>query len=246
MRLVWISEVHVQPAPPSGGGRFTLLSRTDVLRRKQRPAAVMPVVKIVALLGPPLFVPVSAAHRRVRSGNRMDRRRLLPIMGHPRTGGVCRDLSQRPADDQAARREAGGPGRRKGEGKPRPGAVRREPPDDCALRLCGAGAGRGRHGPEARCRECLGTGHDGRTTGDRRIDDLVQGNAAPGRHRPIRRRREQRPVSQRANVAPRPPFSVCAACNRFHRPFRAAIPVSATLPAMARRRSSGGYERGSS
>ena len=52
--------LHVACAIVWVGGGLTLLVAAEVLRRKQGPAAVMPVVEIVALLGPPLFVPVSA------------------------------------------------------------------------------------------------------------------------------------------------------------------------------------------
>ncbi len=51
--------LHVACAIIWVGGGFTLLFAAAVLRRKQGSAGVMPVVEIVALLGPPLFVPVS-------------------------------------------------------------------------------------------------------------------------------------------------------------------------------------------
>lgn len=41
------------------GGGFTLLYAAGVARRKRGPFGVMPVVDIVALLGPPLFVPIA-------------------------------------------------------------------------------------------------------------------------------------------------------------------------------------------
>ncbi|MGA7296470.1 MAG: DUF2269 family protein [Rhodanobacteraceae bacterium] len=41
------------------GGGFTLLFAAEIARRKHGPGGAMAVVDIVALLGPPLFVPVS-------------------------------------------------------------------------------------------------------------------------------------------------------------------------------------------
>ncbi len=51
--------LHVSCAIVWVGGGLTLLIAAEVLRSKQGQSAVMPVVEIVALLGPPLFVPVS-------------------------------------------------------------------------------------------------------------------------------------------------------------------------------------------
>ncbi len=52
--------LHVACAIIWVGGGFTLLIAAEIVRRKRGPGAVMPVVEIVALLGPPLFVPISA------------------------------------------------------------------------------------------------------------------------------------------------------------------------------------------
>ncbi len=52
--------VHAACAIVWVGGGLTLVLAAEIARRKQGPSAVMSVVEIVALLGPPLFVPVSA------------------------------------------------------------------------------------------------------------------------------------------------------------------------------------------
>ncbi len=51
--------LHVLCASVWVGGGFTLLYAAGVARRKRGPSGVMPVVDIVALLGPPLFVPIA-------------------------------------------------------------------------------------------------------------------------------------------------------------------------------------------
>ncbi len=52
--------LHVACAIIWVGGGLTLLIAAEVSRRKQGPGAATPVIEIIALLGPPLFVPVSA------------------------------------------------------------------------------------------------------------------------------------------------------------------------------------------
>ena len=51
--------LHVTCAIIWVGGGFTLLYAAEVARRKRGPFGVMPVVDIVALLGPSMFVPMS-------------------------------------------------------------------------------------------------------------------------------------------------------------------------------------------
>lgn len=52
--------LHVACAIIWVGGGLTLMVAAEIQRRKRGPAAMIPVIEIVALLGPPLFVPVSA------------------------------------------------------------------------------------------------------------------------------------------------------------------------------------------